>query len=178
MISISSNPVEFATSFVHLGSDVSNTGHLLTEINKRRDMTAVVIRDLWRPIARHLKINQSTSLQRPCPLLLLYGTKMESLSKTHASCIYGFEFQAIRTVGCTNSILCTMRSSTGRPASWAFSTTLHRCGRCHGHVMQRTDDQHTRVVYQFTPASVNWSRPRGKLHSHLKGCHPPGPPVD
>lgn len=41
-----SNPVEFTTFFVCLGSEVSNTGHLLTEIDRRRGLVAVAMRDL------------------------------------------------------------------------------------------------------------------------------------
>lgn len=44
-IIIGSDPVKFSTSFVYLGSDVSNTGNLLTEINRRRVLAAVVMRD-------------------------------------------------------------------------------------------------------------------------------------
>lgn len=45
-IIIGTDPVKFATSFVHLYPEVSKTGDLLTEVNRRLRLVTGVMRNL------------------------------------------------------------------------------------------------------------------------------------
>ncbi|KAG7517548.1 hypothetical protein JOB18_010858 [Solea senegalensis] len=62
LLHIDPDTVEFVSSFIYLGSTVTNNGDLTPDINCRCGLAAIVTHSLWKPLWRHRSINRKTKL--------------------------------------------------------------------------------------------------------------------
>ncbi|XP_045915344.1 SLAIN motif-containing protein 1-like [Micropterus dolomieu] len=93
--------VEPVSSFVYLGSLVTNNGDLKPEITRRRALAASALQSLWKPLWRHHTISRRMKLRiynlAVLPILL-YGSETWPLNKTLAARLDGFDSRALRTI--------------------------------------------------------------------------------
>lgn len=172
-INIGAESVEFVPSFVYLGSEVTNDGNILTEVNRRRGLAAGVMRSLWRPLWRRRDISRRTKLRvynAAVLSVLLYGAETWPLCKTLASRVRGFDSRALRTIEgvrwydhVTNEEL---RERTGQAN--ILRVLAQRRVRWLGHVLRRPDDHPTKATYEFDPTAAGWRRPRGRPRTRWK----------
>ena len=100
-IEINNQTVEFVSSFVYLGSTVTSTGDVDTEVRRRRGLASGVMRALWKPLWCQRSISRRTKLRiynAAVLPVLLYGAETWPLSKSLAQCLLGFESKALRTI--------------------------------------------------------------------------------
>ena len=69
-VTIDDHEVSLVDSFVYLGSNVTNTGDLSAEVNRRRGLAANVMKMLWKPLWRQRGVSLFTKVRiyRACAL--------------------------------------------------------------------------------------------------------------
>jgi len=80
---IDRNAVEFADSFVYLGSTVTNNGDLKPEIKRRRALLSSVMQALRKPLWRQQSISRTTKMRiynTAVLSVLLYGAETWQLT--------------------------------------------------------------------------------------------------
>lgn len=169
-LSSGSDEVEFVSSFIYLGSTITNNGDLKPEIDRRRALAAAAMQSLWRPLWRHHSVSHKTKLRiynTAVLPILLYGAESWPLNKTLAKRIDGFDSRALRTImniswhlHVTNADL---RKRTLQPP--ASRLAAQRRIRWLGHLLRLPLEHPTRAIFSFDPAAAGWKRPRGKPHT-------------
>ena len=159
-------PVHFTPTFTYLGTIVTNTGDLKTEIDRRRAFAASVMQSLWRPLWRHRHISRETKLwvyNASVISVLLYGSKTWPLYNTLAARLDGFDTRALRRIEgiswsqhVTNQ---TLRDLTQQPP--ASRLAAMRRVRWYGHTIRLPTDHPTSIILAFDPQLAGWKRPRG-----------------
>ena len=165
-IEINNQTVEFVSSFVYLGSTVTSTGDVDTEVRRRRGLASGVMRALWKPLWCQRSISRRTKLRiynAAVLPVLLYGAETWPLSKSLAQCLLGFESKALRTIEgiswrehITNE---EIRSRTCQPP--VVRTLAQRRVRWFGHIQRLPHSHPTASILSFDPVAAGWRRPRG-----------------
>jgi len=95
-LNIDGNAVEFADSFVYLGSTVTNNSDLKPEIDRRRALSSNVMQALRKPLWRQQSISRTTKMRiynAAVLSVLLYGEETWPLTGTLISRLDGFDSQ-------------------------------------------------------------------------------------
>ena len=158
--------VEFVDSFIYLGSSLTRTGELRTEIDRRRGIAGDAMAKLNRPVWKQRNISRETKLKIYNALIssiLLYGAETWPLNATLASRLDGFDSRSLRRI---EGIHWTdhvsneeLRRRTRQPL--ASSIAAQKRVRWLGHVLRLPPYHPTRAIMEFNPRQAGWTRPRG-----------------
>jgi len=171
-LNIDGNAVEFADSFVYLGSTVTNNGDLKPEIERRRALSSNVMQALCRPLWRQQSISRTTKMRiysAAVLSVLLYGAETWPLTGTLSSRLDGFDSRALRSIlgihwrDFVSSEM--VRALAGQ--SLASSLAAHCRVRCYGHVLRLLPHHPSRAILDSDPGSFGWKRPDGLLSESL-----------
>lgn len=157
--SIGRDSVEFATSLVYLGTEVSNTGDIFTETIRKRWLQVS-----WQSRKDNYS-NVATSHDAPRyefttpPSFLFYYTAPRRGLLVKPSTPAFMSSSPARSRGalvryCTNVVL---RRETGQPNITRTITQWL------GHVRQQPDGHHISDLYQIDPKFANWRRHHARL---------------
>jgi len=140
-LNISGNAVEFADSFVYLGSTGTNNGDLKPEIERRCALSSNVMQTLRKPLWRQQSISRTTRLRiynAPVLSVLLNDAETWPLTGTLSSRLDNFDSRALRSIlGIHWRDLVsneTVRALAGQPPLWlpaAGSAGMDMCFACH-----------------------------------------------
>lgn len=165
-IEINNQSVQFVSSFVYLGSTVTSTGDIDTEVRRRCGLASGVMRALWKPLWCQRSISRRTKLRiynAAVLPVLLYGAETWPLSKSLAQRLLGFESKALRQIEgvswrehITNE---DIRLRTSQPP--VVRTLAQRRVRWFGHIQRLPDSHPTIRILSFDPIAAGWRRPRG-----------------
>ena len=100
-LNIDRNAVEFAESFVYLGSTVTNNSDLRPEIERRRALSSNVMQALRTPLWRQQSISRTTKMRMynaAVLSVLLYSAETWPLTGTLSSRLDGFDSRALRSI--------------------------------------------------------------------------------
>jgi len=157
--------VEFADSFVYLGSTVTNNGDLKPEIERRCALSSNVMQTLRKPLWRQQSISRTTKMRiynAAVLSVLLYGAETWPLTETLSSRLDGFDSRALRSIlGIHWRDLVsneTVRVLAGQPP--ASCLAARRRVRWYGHVLRTPPHHPSRAILDFDPGSFVWKRPR------------------
>jgi len=95
------NVVEFADSFVYLGSTVTNSGDLKPEIERRRALWSNIMQALRKPLWCQQSISRTTKMRiynAAVLSVLLYGAETWPLTATLSSRLDVFDSRALRSI--------------------------------------------------------------------------------
>lgn len=162
-ITIGSDPIAFTTSFVYFGLEVSDTGNLYLEINRRCGLaTSVMGNSSW---PTKLQVYNAAVL-----FVLVYSIEKWPLRKTLASFIHSLESCALRIIEEVHSSNLVFN----KELVWRISqlSILHTIAQHHvGHVLRWPDNHPLRVICKLSTTSQQTTQP-------LEVHPPPGFPTD
>jgi len=165
-LNIDGNAVEFADSFVYLGSTVTSNGNLKPEIERRRALSSNVMQSLRKPFWRQQSISRTTKMRiynAAVLSVLLYGAETWPLTGSLSSRLDGFDSRALRSI-----LGIHWRDLVSNETVWALaghapdsSLAARRRVRWYGHVLRLPPDHSSRAILDFDLGSFGWKRPRG-----------------
>jgi len=169
-LNIDGNAMEFADSFVYLGSMVTNNSDPKPEIECRRALSSNVMQALRNPLWRQQSISRTTKMcicNAAVLSVLLYGTESWTLTGTLSSRLDGFDSRALRSIlgihWCDLISYETMRALARQPPATSFHR-MDMCFTCHRTtlLMQSWTSTLTRLAGSdpkepHAPAGLTWS---------------------
>jgi len=155
-LNIDGNAVEFAGSFVYLGSTVTNNGDLKPEIVRRQTLFSNVMQALRKPLWRQQSISRTTKMRiynAAVLSVLLYCTETWLFTGTLSSRLDGFDSRALRLIlGIHWRDLVSNETvqAFAKQSSASSLAARHRV-RWYGHVLRLPPHHPSQAILDFDP---------------------------